>query len=361
MNQTHLDEFNELMSSGEIDNDLFCNDYLDRVSDRIKSITDILRKLLLMNFVLFFLLYIIQLNPKMEFDFLGYSVKNLASIKDYLLLVFAISSIIASINSNYKSYLEGLIETVLNHKIKDERVRRFYKHSWINDYFGHLPYHDKKDHLPTFLTVFSIASLVFLAFVIIVMYVCIVLVVELIIIYDVYKNPSSDYYTNKFIVFFSVISFITVFLITATEIPQPFRDANYYSELSKLKETNPNKHDEIISKIMRRNKNIEKTQITITMFVSYFSIFYFHFKPDVLVTDSTFIAKLCIGIINSFLIFVLTYGLCKEIIYNNFISKSLKNDNLIFSSVDKRRKIIKIIQYVLPIFLSYISLRSLFG
>lgn len=204
-------------------------------------------------------LYTAQDPTKSEFQILGYSFKNLGYYKEFLLFAAALITPISSIASAYRRYLVELRRATLQKLYPDPDVLEFATHLYADNFIDPLiKDHKRPDRVPHVLTrtlvaVFGVALIALAA-----TFVFASFVLQLSVIYDVATKPASTPLVNTFIVAFALGAIALSWLVGLLQLPLPEVDVGVYTQLSHLKESEPAKYKDVMSRICSESARKEK-------------------------------------------------------------------------------------------------------
>jgi hypothetical protein len=217
--------------------------YVEKLTDNINRIGKTELVVGLVFVVLMASLFVAQDSKNTEFQFLGYSFKNIAQHKEILLLVAAVLSPIAAVLSAYRRYLVEIRSECLKKIVPDPTVRSFYQQLYVRDYFDAI-IRDRGRTAPRGLTVFlSVALAVFLVVLGIALLVA-SFSLQVTVFYDVATRPASSKIVNLFIISVSLAAILLSWVISLMQLPLPEINAAYYRKLDELKTTDPAKYDQ---------------------------------------------------------------------------------------------------------------------
>jgi hypothetical protein len=187
---------------------------------------------------------------KTEFQFLGYSFKNLGYYKEFLLFAAASTSPISAAISAYHRYLNALRTAALNTMFRNADVREFSTHIYSDEFIDPL-LKDRRASLnrPHAFASFLVATFGIALLSVLVALIAASFVLQASVIYDVATNPSSSRFTNLFIVIFSVSAISLSWLIGILQLPLPEVDLSANTKLSALRDSDKAKYNETIARL----------------------------------------------------------------------------------------------------------------
>jgi len=261
-----IDEFTQVISDDKVFNKYFGVEYVEKISQKAKELSSITVKLGILYSLMMLSLFATQYGKNLDFRVLGYSFKNLAEIKEYLLLVAAIISLVTSVYSAYETYLIEIVKECLKKISPEKNVRDFYKHLYLNeplDVYSSKPTGEKKywhGVVDLWIGFFILAMILFLVSILVAFY-----FIQLSVIYDVFTNPiSRDNHLSIFIVSVACLSILVSILIYTIKIPMPIVDYGVYDKLEKLKKDDPEKHKELMMQ-KTKIKNVRETRLIVAL------------------------------------------------------------------------------------------------
>lgn len=133
-----INEFSEIIKDDEVFEKYFGEKYVEKLTNKSKAITRTIIKLGVVYSALMLSLFASQKLNQSEFEFFGYGFKNLAYYKEFLLFLAAAISPVSAILSAYQKYLTALIKECLNKIVPNAKIRQFYSHLYLDEYFDGL-------------------------------------------------------------------------------------------------------------------------------------------------------------------------------------------------------------------------------
>ena len=214
--------------------------------------------------ILMLSLFVARDSTKTEFQFLGYSFKNLGYYKEFLLLAAALLSPASSAVSAYHRYLGELRKVALGKLFPDREVLGFVEHIYSDKFFDPLMkeagqnFRHPHGFTNALLAVFGLA--------IFVMFVALVfasLALQITVIQDVMTKPSSTPMLNNLIVGFSIAAIALSWLIGTLQLPLPEVDFEGHVRLAELKEQDFAKYQETMRRLAGEASSRERQWSTV--------------------------------------------------------------------------------------------------
>ncbi|MFH4618447.1 hypothetical protein [Vibrio furnissii] len=352
----HAEHFEKVLASGEAVEKHFSLDYLEKISSKSERFYSLSNKLSLIHLSLMVILYILQTNPKMEFEFGGYSIKNIGSYREFILLIAAAIAPVIAMQTAYKSYLDALIDKLIERGVQDENLRKFYRYAWLDRYFDSIAYTNREDNFTNHgATGVIVLSFVVVVLVIVLIYMIATTILQFNVIYDILNNPSSPSVVNTFIVIISITLILVSILINVLRLPMPCIDLTYYEKLNKINEIAPGKYKSIIDELNRRDDRKEKFKVFVTVSIFY-TIFYYNFiwfgvEGRNLIIN---ILELVISIGVSYFSSTTIYIAVKQYINTSYYKKYIIEEND-YNKFRNKKLIVTIFRYSIPIVITWIS------
>lgn len=294
-----LEEFSELISNDEIFEKYFGEAYLEKLTAKSRTITRTLIKLAFIYTALMLSLYASQSANQVEFEILGYGFKNLGQYKELLLFLAATITPISATLSAYNKYLVALAKECLKKISPDAGIRQFYSHIFFDEYFegliGRNTGESSREHG---FTVFMMA-----AFGLVLIFLFLTLLagsffIQIIVIYDVAIRPSSSHYVNLFVITYAITSILFSWLVSILQLPMPEVDLSNYAKLSKIKEEDPERYQELMRGFAKKsvNKDAKSTiVISIVVYMVAFTAVTVLWYPDNLDELASFLGNAMLG------------------------------------------------------------------
>jgi len=280
-----IDEFSQLISDDKVFDGYFGIEFVEKISEKSNALSSMNIKMGIFYSLMMLSLFATQYGKNLDFQVLGYAFKNLAEIKEFILLVAAIISLVTSIFSLYVTYLQKIIGECLKKLAPEKDVRNFYKHLFLHEpleVFSAKPVGEKRywhGVVDLLLGFFFLAIFLFLISVYVAFF-----FIQLNVIYDVFTNPiSEDNQFSIFIVSIACLSIIVSILIYMLRLPMPIVDYGIYDKLEELEKENPDKHKEVMSQ-KNNNKSIRETRLVVSIaclfFIFTFAIYSIFLNPE---------------------------------------------------------------------------------
>ena len=327
-----IEEFSQVISDDNVFNEYFGIEYVEKISQKVKELSSINIKLGILYSLMMLSLFAAQYGKNIDFQALGYSFKNLDEIKEYLLLIAAIVSLVTSVFSAYEAYLKEIIKECLKKLSPEENVRGFYKHLFLDeplDVFSSKPTGEKiywHGVVGLLIGIFLLTILLFTISILVAFY-----FIQLSVIYDVYTNPfSGENRLSNFIVSIACLSIFISILIYILKIPMPIIDYGVYSKLEKLEKSDPEKYKELMMQRIKI-KNIRETRLVIALacliFIITFSIYSVFINPQLF---NEFIGVIFISVFGSVSVMFLSLEANKHLqkyLYENYFNNKPDNSD----------------------------------
>jgi len=293
------EKFANLIKDDKIFDTYFNEEYIAKLTDKSKSFISIIIKLALLYTIIMLSLFASIYIGNKEFQILGYSFKNLAMYKEFLLFLATVISPISVVLNAYNSYLRSIINECIKRKANNNDVCKFYSYKYLDNFFegwsSSKAIEGNRLHgITNFLTVL-------LGIVVLILFLTLMIVsflIQIIVIYDVINNPSSSYYVNLFVVIFAIISILFSWIVTIIQLPLPEIDYSNLYKLDKIKKGNPTQYEETLSKIAFESSKKEARFLIVFytfIYITIFSIIAIFFYPESLDNRIIFIGRAVIG------------------------------------------------------------------
>lgn len=308
-----VEEFATILNDNEIFKKYFDEKYVEKLTDKSKTINRTVIKLGILYTILMLSLFASQNIGDSEFELFGYGFKNLSNYKEFLLLFACIISPISAILVAYKKYIDLLVKECLKKFAPDENIRKFYSHAVIDEYFEGLLYKESKNGFRR-RHGFSVFIMFIFAFITILLFLSLIagsFFIQINVIFDVIQNPSTSYYINFFIVSISIISILFSWIVSIMQLPMPEVDISNYAKLSEIEANDPEKYQDIMRKMAKDNakKNEVSTLIlSVIVYIVTFTAISIFFFPDNMDNLSIFLGKAMTGF---FVTIILSTGIIK--------------------------------------------------
>lgn len=269
-----VEKFAEIIRDDEIFNKYFGEEYVVRLTDKSKKLTQLTITLGVVYLILMLSLFASQNIGDSEFELFGYGFKNLSHYKEFLLLLASIISPLSAVLEAHKKYINALVGECLKKLSPNDIVRKFYSNKFIDDYLDSLSPESSggptvRHGLATF--VYGGVVLVFIA-----LLVAIVVgsfLVQISVIVDVIRRPSLPFYVNIFIVSISIASILLSWILAIIQMPMPEVDFSNSLKLSEIKESAPKKYQNIMGRLAKENAKKDKLSTLILSAIIFTSSF----------------------------------------------------------------------------------------
>lgn|GEM_PF-1598514 len=249
-----VEEFQRVISRAGEKNDYFDLDYVSRLNEKSKELSNLGLKLSLLYFLLMLSLYLSKDSGDQPLNLFGYSLENLGKYKEFILFCAAAVVPFMSVNYAYKSYLDALKKECLRSITGGGDVYEYYKHAWLNEPWDALLKPRKiSDNIYSH-KVIGILLIIFLILILVIaasFYIGAFLL-QMLVVFDVATNPSSDKFTNTFVVIFTVSSILLSWVVTILRAPLPENDYSIYEKLNKLKSSSEEDYTKSLSVLAKR-------------------------------------------------------------------------------------------------------------
>ena len=268
-----IEEFSEVISNDEVFEKYFGKPFVEKLSSKSKDITKALIKLGVIYTALMLSLFAFHNSKQTEFVFFGYGFKNLDNYKELLLFLAVSISPATAVLTAYQKYLNALVNECLKKLSPNEQVRKFYAHTFLDEYFdgfwkasgGSTNWHGVTYFLLILLGVILLllfATLLVGSF-----------FIQISVIYDVVTKPSASHYVNLFVISYSITSILFSWLISLIQCPMPAIDSSNYSKLTEIKEEDPDRYEKIMQNIANENSKREAISLIVSSSIIYISLF----------------------------------------------------------------------------------------
>jgi hypothetical protein len=272
---SRVERFSALLNDPEVQK-YFGESFVTQLSAKIDRLFRTILVLGAIYGILIVSLFAAQDPNKSEFQILGYSFKNLAYFKEFLLFAAALLSPISSVVSAYHRYLAELRKVALKKIFPGSHALEFASHIYGDRYFDPL----LKDREDPYLKPHGFTSLLVAAFglvlaVVLVAFMASSFVLLIAVIRDVATHPSSSPFINHFIVGFSLSAIALSWLIGALQFPLPDVDHGGALKLIELRAKDPQKYQETVRRLGSDSARRERTWLigsSLAIFVLTFSV-----------------------------------------------------------------------------------------
>lgn len=279
-----VEKFAEIIRDDEIFNKYFGEEYVVRLTDKSKKITQLTITLGIVYVILMLSLFASQNIGDSEFELFGYGFKNLSHYKEFLLLLASITSPISSILEAHKKYINALVGECLKKISPNEIVRKFYSNKFIDDYIdSFVPESSGGATVPHSFATFVLGGFVLVLIALLVALLVGSFLIQISVIVDVIRRPSLPFYLNIFIVSISIASILLSWILLIIQMPMPEVDFSNSVRLSEIKESNPEKYQHIMGRLVKENAKKDKFSTLILSAIIFTSSFVgigIYFFPD---------------------------------------------------------------------------------
>lgn len=262
--------FAELIEDDEVFEKYFGEPYVEELAIKCRSIFRTAIKLWLVYTALLLSLFTYYNVSQTDIEVLGYAIRNIGDYKELLLVIAVTLWPIAGLMLAYHSYLQALAHECLNKLVPNEDVRKFYAHKFLDntlDWIGSGPKEEQ-----THAHWFTVGVLLLLLFGVAFLVICFSVgsfYIQVSVIYDVWTNPGANNFINVAVLVYSITAILISWLITMAQWPLPEVDFSNYSKLEKLKEEDPDTHQETFRRIAA---NLERRE-AFALLTSYTLVF----------------------------------------------------------------------------------------
>lgn len=235
-----------------------------------------------------------------EFELFGYGFKNLSHYKEFLLLLASIISPLSVVLEAHKKYINALVGECLKKISPNEAVRKFYSNKFLDDYHDGLsPESPSGPTVRHGFTTFVHGGYVLLAIALIMAIFVGSFLIQISVIVDVIRRPSLPFYVNIFVVSISIASILLAWILTIIQMPMPEVDFSNSLRLSKIKESDPEKYQNIMRRLAKEDAKKDKLSTLILsaiIFTLSFAGMGNYLFPDSLQNFSLFLGNAIIGV-----------------------------------------------------------------
>lgn len=307
-------KFSQVIHDDKVFDMYFGEKYVEKLASKSRELSRVNIKLAVVYALLMLALFASQNTTEAEFQVFGYGFKNLGHYKEFLLLLASAIPPVSAILSAYVSYIKALTEECLKKLAPDPAVRQFYSYTFVDEHFDGML---SKSAGPSSIW-HGFAVFIMTAFVLTFVFLFLTLVagsflIQINVIYNVVTKPVLPLYVNLFIVTFSAASILFSWLVSLMQLPMPEVDLTNVMKLSKLKEENPKRYEEIMRSEAKEGtkKNNRSTIIwAISTYIAVFTVIAIHWFPASLGNLSYFLEKAVPG---AFVAMILSYQAAKYI------------------------------------------------
>ena len=358
---SRVDEFSRLISNDDVFRKYFGLDYMEKISQKSKDLSSTALKLGILYSLMVLSLFATQYGKNLDFQVLGYSFKNLESIKEYILLISALLYLVSSIFSAYETYLKNIIKECLKKTSPDVSVREFYQHLFIHEPFDILKgqpagektyWHNIVDYL---VYLFFVALLLFYMSIFVGFH-----FIQFSVIYDVFTNSSAEENPfSMFVALFACLSILISALIFIIQLPMPIVDYSVHEKLKGLERDEPEKHRALMTK-RTQTKNTRETRlisvIASLVFMLTFSIYSVLIDPEVFENIIGFLFTSVIGSLFVALFSLEANNLLQKHLYKKYFKSRSQGKEDSLSSFKNLQRRIWVYRLLFPFALSFLYL-----
>lgn len=288
--KTHLSqrvqEFSDVISDDAVFEKYFGESYVEKLTSKSREITRLVFKLGVIYTVLMLSLFASHNISQFEFEVFGYGFKNLGEYKELLLFLAVSISPITAVLLAYQKYVNALATECLKKMAPDINVRKFYSHTFIDDYFDGLISRNAGASTYWHGSVRLIVALFGLTL----MFLIITLVagsffIQISVIYDVATKPAVSQNINLFVLVYAIASISFSWLVSIMQFPMPEIDLSNYSMLSEIKQSDPDRYKELMRKIVAERSRKEVISIIVlssVIYMAFFTAIAFYWHPNAL-------------------------------------------------------------------------------
>lgn len=269
-----IEEFSELISNDDVFEKYFGEAYLEKLTAKSRAITRTIIKLAFVYAALMLSLYASQGANQSEFEVFGYGFKNLGQYKELLLFLAATITPISAILSAYHKYLVALAKECLKKISPDARIRQFYSHLFLDEYFEGLT--GKNTGASTVWHGFTVFMMAACGLMLIFLFLTLLagsFFIQINVIYDVAIRPASSHYVNLFVITYAIASILFSWLVSILQLPMPEVDLSNYAKLSKIKEEDPARYRELMREFAKESAKKDALSTIVISIVVYMLAF----------------------------------------------------------------------------------------
>lgn len=349
--------FAEVIDDGDVFERYFGEKYLEKMSDKSKLLSHQILKLLALYAVVIVALLVSQNVAKADIEFFGVKFNDFSYYKELLLFFASVLLLFLTVLSVYQNYVDGLIKECLKKFVPDEDARSFYSHLYVDEYFDGFNLGDSKNApflFHHFTAVVMIMFLLMLLFLILTL-LSVSFFIQIFVVYDVVIKPASVWYVNYFVVVFSVVSILSFWLVLILSLPMPWVDLGYYSEMDKIKQSDPEKYREIMlrsAKDKTKRKDLISGFVSVFIYILVFSSVAFIWHIHALDDINLFLGKAVPGVFFVLIITWLFIDLVEGVGYKWFFKKYPEGADGRLRAFDTLKKVYSIIRIMIPFLLS---------
>lgn len=269
-----LEEFSEVISDDDTFEKYFGKSFVEKLAAKSREITKTALKFSVAYVVLMLSLFAFHNAPQSELEIFGYGFKNIGAYKELLLFLAVSISPIAAVMLTYQKYINALANECIKKLSPDERVRKFYSHTFFDGYFDWVA--SQKTSPSMYWHGFSVFMLALLGITLIFLIVTLVagsFFIQISVIYDVATKPATSSYINIFVLAYAIASILFSWLLSINQFPMPEIDLSNYSRLAEIEKEDPDKYQKLMQKFAAEDSKREVRSIITSSVIIYMSIF----------------------------------------------------------------------------------------
>ncbi|WP_413731784.1 MULTISPECIES: hypothetical protein [unclassified Shewanella] len=354
-----VDSFREVINEGNNFEEFFGKEYLEKLTEKSARLNSLTFKLLIFYSIIMVSLYSAQNLQGVELRILGYSFKNLGYYKEFILFIAAIVTPVSALLTAYKKYIDALINECIAKIAPDENVRDFYKHIWV-DYAADALFKKITKGEKVHQHGFSVLLAAFLALIFALILITLLLAsffIQIVVIYDVFVNPATPGYINKFVIVFALSSILFSWLVTIIQLPMPEVDYSNYGKIANLEKEDPERYKKVMDEISKEEAKKDAKSIILTSALAYlitFSGFSFIWYGLTLQDISVFLPKAVTGAMFVMFFSNEILGLVRKISYRRFFKNYPDESDSRTKAFSKLQKFLSFMKILSPILLTII-------
>ena len=242
--------FAELIEDDEVFQKHFGEPYVEELADKCRFLFRTAIKLALVYVALLLSLFTYYNVSQADIEVLGYAIRNIGEYKELILVIAVTLWPITGLMLAYHSYLQALAQECLKKLVPDEDVRVFYAHKFFDhalDWIGPGP-KEEQAYAHWFTLIVLLLLLLGVGFLVICFSVG-SFYIQVTVIYDVWTNPGENNLINVAVLVYSIAAILISWLIIMAQWPLPEVDFGNYAKLERLKEEDPDTHQEVFQRI----------------------------------------------------------------------------------------------------------------
>ena len=303
----------------------FDEEFVAQLSTKIDRLFRTLLIISVLYSILMLSLLAAQEPSKSEFQILGYSFKNLAYFKEFLLFAAVSLSPISAAISAYHRYLSELRTKALGVLFPNPDVREFAKHIYTDGYADPL----LKDHRAPHVIPHGVTAFLLVMFGVVLIGLLVALIVasfilQVAVVHDVATKPSSSPYINLFVVAYSLSAIALSWLIGILRLPLPEVNVDAYTRLSVLRENDEAKYKETMARLAADSARRERAWsvgTSVAIFFLVYSAAVVIFFPDSLQRVGPLLTRSILGTALAFFVATSVTSRIKRAIYRRYFRK----------------------------------------